>query len=444
MLANVEARDFIEMKLKRELTEPLWRHIAKKCRDEINCLSIEMGDEWDRDNIDSLIEKARDIIDTWEESKKEEVYGNNDPASDWSYQPDLFQPANEPVKVSSMKAVLCEKEAARWAAIHNFVCWRLSQRDSIRHFRAFTLADISFRDFLADKGKYAGDDNSVLIKQYSDEYREFLVVYGDSLFQPEEAVIFLDSFANKCLSPEVFRQLGLNFRTCSSECVRYESESLPNNTIEIDAAFLLKDEDCEHLVPFHVVRKNNRALELSYGDETVTMTTSVEPGSVLGDLSIHSDNLSRFLDWPQEEAVWFILTGESPGFTPAKAESELGFSIHRYKTKIELTVEAWVSPSTVKRLYQEQRKKLNSKISVAQISDERIALFNFLVDQEKKGRIDLRKLLTPYSRLDWRYYMEVWNQGCSTAWKETNSKRFGQNCVETLRAMLWKKEGDKT
>lgn len=120
---------------------------------------------------------------------------------------------------------------------------------------------------------------------------------------------------------------------------------------------------------------------LSFLDEEHDVNrVCVRAGSVLGDLRARTRRLIRRYPWQESEAVWFILTGETPWVAPVSFQGRgvgsetTGLFGRQFVT---IKAEPWISEETVRRTYREaQVRMLQGDNRPAK--DKQLALFRFV------------------------------------------------------------------
>jgi hypothetical protein len=137
---------------------------------------------------------------------------------------------------------------------------------------------------------------------------------------------------------------------------------------------------------------------LSPGEEGDIHSVLVKKNSVLGKLREAALSLLRDFPWFEQDAAWFLLTGETPYVAPMTLRGKM----KSYETfgpyppagfeyaLISLTVEPWVSADSVKRVYQDAQRRWNG--SSPPIREKNRKLFSFVTEkmQNAMGTIALR------------------------------------------------------
>jgi hypothetical protein len=143
----------------------------------------------------------------------------------------------------------------------------------------------------------------------------------------------------------------------------------------------------------------------------------VEDRSVLEGLRTLSNYLAAEYPWQEEQATWFVLTGEPPPLSAATARVSRG-SAAPY-AEIVMTVQPWVPADTVRKFYGQLQEQVRTSRPRA-LSERNLAVFRFIVgQQEVKPSSDdaqasaltrkhpkLMKLKQP----SWRIMLERWNR----------------------------------
>ena len=118
---------------------------------------------------------------------------------------------------------------------------------------------------------------------------------------------------------------------------------------------------------------------LSFPDEEDGIhRVCVKRASVLGELRKLSDELIRWYPWWESEAVWFVLTGDTPWISPvtlqARGTGRSGLFEHQF---ITIKAEPWVSEETIRRTYREAQVRMLQGDN-RPVKDKQIKLFRFV------------------------------------------------------------------
>jgi hypothetical protein len=110
---------------------------------------------------------------------------------------------------------------------------------------------------------------------------------------------------------------------------------------------------------------------------------------------------SDYVGWSEEEAIWYVLTGETPRLRPVRIRGRgKPPNEHRpFQHEVTLTVLPWVPAKQVERAYRNMQKQLleeSSRETGARI----LEVVQFCWAQFRKTR----------STVPWRVYFERWNQ----------------------------------
>lgn len=138
---------------------------------------------------------------------------------------------------------------------------------------------------------------------------------------------------------------------------------------------------------------------------------TIWPSSVLGEVHGLAHKLAQGYPWHEEDALWFVLTGEMPIVSPIKMEqtftdhfvdvvteaAEGDVLSHTYGT-ITLTVEPWMPATTVLRIYRAfQRQMLGG--DNRELKDKSLTLLRFVIGHmDEQGRLPT-----------WRILLKEWN-----------------------------------
>ena len=168
----------------------------------------------------------------------------------------------------------------------------------------------------------------------------------------------------------------------------------------------------------------------------------------LDSLSSISRRLARNYPWNEEQAAWFLLTGEVPEIVPVSGHINRRWGkAHTYGT-ITLEVQPWISPDIVRDTYiHAQRKALGR--NNRRLGDRSLALFWFVVGQaesvheynlQERGLVQQRvkgEALGPATDLrgipSWRVMMARWNEQYSEkrAWLYKEVRNFERDFRNT-------------
>jgi hypothetical protein len=147
--------------------------------------------------------------------------------------------------------------------------------------------------------------------------------------------------------------------------------------------------------------------------------------SVFGRLLVLTRILANEYFWQESDASWFILTGEEPPSSPisVQQESRVGTSYNR--VRLTISMDAWVSPRTVARVYKNVQKQVFDGRSKS-FSERNLALFEFLS----------RYPQATFDRSSWRDLMGEWNDSCEKeAWKYHDPRLFHRDVKRTTMSL---------
>lgn len=210
---------------------------------------------------------------------------------------------------------------------------------------------------------------------------------------------------------------------------------LPDGHTEVEDILIMSNQQPDTLILPHMTELSRREIP-------------VWPGSVLGILRNLSVALSDHYTWRQEDAAWFVLTGEPPIASP------LSWSTRRYGEHdfehwvISLNVAPWVSAETAASFYRYvQRSRLRR--SNRPIAERNIALFRFVLrhlqpDPDKVnatyGRIGIPTSMISRGRASvlssptWRTLLKLWNEE-HPGWKYEDVRLFSRDFYRTHKAI---------
>jgi hypothetical protein len=118
------------------------------------------------------------------------------------------------------------------------------------------------------------------------------------------------------------------------------------------------------------------------GEDGLTHRVLVEPDSVLGDLYDMVSSLIQRYPWEEPDAVWFVLTGETPQVEPFTWQfrglgSGIGEDSFRYGF-VTLKIEPWVDPKLVWKVYSDIQRGLRNGRRVRRLGPKSLELLRFV------------------------------------------------------------------
>jgi hypothetical protein len=189
-------------------------------------------------------------------------------------------------------------------------------------------------------------------------------------------------------------------------------------------------------------------LTLPYGSELPSREVPVWPSSVLGILRKLSVALAGHYTWQEEDAAWFVLTGEEPMVSP------LSWSTSRYGERdfkhwvINLNVAPWISTETLANYYRYlQRSRLGR--NNRPLSERNVAVFRFVIAhlEAQPDKVDaaLAWKGVPTSIISrarpsvlgsptWRTMLERWNRA-HPEWEYTDVRLFSRDFYRAHKAI---------
>jgi hypothetical protein len=140
---------------------------------------------------------------------------------------------------------------------------------------------------------------------------------------------------------------------------------------------------------------------------------TVSEHSVLNELRKVSRRVLRWRPWKEEEANWFVLTGEPPAMPAVEGRYRASRSDLITFGTITMTIQPWVSAKTVRDFYQRLQGRLKEEKPRAS-SERNLAVFRFVIEQhrvEAAGGDVFERMKPPkLVRPPWRTLLERWNQ----------------------------------
>jgi hypothetical protein len=145
------------------------------------------------------------------------------------------------------------------------------------------------------------------------------------------------------------------------------------------------------------------------GEDGYPHRVFTRPRSVLGDLHDKVSRLIKQYPWEEPDAVWFVLTGETPWVAPLTWQfrgTGSGPDSWMYGY-ITLKVEPWVSASVVERVYSDLQHKLLGKDN-RRVGEKNRELFRFVTEHRNSdGSLPKARELVK----EWDYVYPQWRYG---------------------------------
>lgn len=139
---------------------------------------------------------------------------------------------------------------------------------------------------------------------------------------------------------------------------------------------------------------------------------SIWPGSVLDELYTLGQSLANHFYWDEAEAVWFVLTGRAPSFTPLRAKSTTVIGGMYNDAIVEFKILPWVSRKTLLELYERVQKRLLG-CDNQPLRQRNLELFQFVERlRNTEGKLP-----------SWRVIMSEWNNAHPSDWDERSPKQ---------------------
>jgi hypothetical protein len=200
-------------------------------------------------------------------------------------------------------------------------------------------------------------------------------------------------------------------------------------------------------------------LVLPYGKGLPRREFRVWRSSVLGILRELSKTLAELYPWREEDAAWFVLTGEPPMTSPLAWKREWQEYTDQYS--ITLTVDPWVSVETVTQLYSELRR-YSLRRNTRRLSERNLAVFRFVIAELEAPSHDENKPLFGGRRLrrggvvgqgyfesrlwelegpSWRTLLERWNQAHPQEWGYEDVRLFSRDFYRVHKAIAGSYKG---
>jgi hypothetical protein len=121
------------------------------------------------------------------------------------------------------------------------------------------------------------------------------------------------------------------------------------------------------------------------GEDDYTHRVLVRLGSVLGDLHDKVSRLIQRYPWEEPDAVWFVLTGNTPWVAPLTWQfrgvgSGIGEDSFRYGF-ITLKIESWMPPEVVQRVYSDIQRGLHGERRARRLEEKSLKLLRFVTER---------------------------------------------------------------
>ncbi len=184
------------------------------------------------------------------------------------------------------------------------------------------------------------------------------------------------------------------------------------------------------------------------GETTQAEPITVWPGSELWYLKNISGRLARRYPWTEEQACYFILTGQTIKALTLRgrvSESSTGVAAHRYhRDTITLEIDSWMPSEYVRQAYHNVQHDLLGK-NQRQPALRNIKVFHFVVSHstlqvvnEEEG---LAKLVIP----QWNKLRELWNkqhpEGDKWHYHKEREDRFSRDFYRGQEAVIGTGDG---
>ena len=138
----------------------------------------------------------------------------------------------------------------------------------------------------------------------------------------------------------------------------------------------------------------------------------VWPGSVLDELRGVSEGLAETYRWEVADAVWFVLTGGTPGFFPLRATTTTMGRPEFDDATISIEALPWISSETLLELYKRSQESLLSGDN-RPIRRRNLELFRFV--ESRRG--------TDWKLPRWRKMRLDWNDARPSDWDDKKMKQ---------------------
>jgi hypothetical protein len=108
----------------------------------------------------------------------------------------------------------------------------------------------------------------------------------------------------------------------------------------------------------------------------------VRRGSVLDGLRKLSESLAKRYRWKEEEATWFVLTGQIPWVSPLTGRVAFPSAPGFNQAIITLTVEPWVHAEMLAQFYRDLQHQILGRNN-RRLSERNLSVFRFVMERTK-------------------------------------------------------------
>jgi hypothetical protein len=222
-----------------------------------------------------------------------------------------------------------------------------------------------------------------------DVYRFRKKVLGEQLLSKDQAWDLLKSPAAALVETRFFESWGIPIVGHTAEVKSYESDLLPWGrrhvaTLTIDPPGITREVSMSPL-PAGPHQHERRPLVLKFPDgESGVANHEVWSVSLLGELREVGEKLHKRYRWHPAEAVWFVLTGETPAVPALTVTRYFPSSMHHHPDRdVLITIEAspWISSRSVARAFHEAQIKTLGSGAGSSAGEKNLTLLRFVIER---------------------------------------------------------------
>jgi hypothetical protein len=171
------------------------------------------------------------------------------------------------------------------------------------------------------------------------------------------------------------------------------------------------------------------------GEDGYTHRTLVNPHSVLGDLHDKVTHLIKRYPWEEPDAVWFVLTGETPHVAPFTWQARwFGSGIEEDSLSygfVTLKIEPWVDPNLVWRVYSDIQRGLRGGRRNRRLEPKTLELLRFVNE-----RVDVANLSRSERRQCAPQLVVAWDRENPDDSYNGNTREFWKAYHRARRAVM--------
>jgi|GEM_PF-3137898 len=228
-------------------------------------------------------------------------------------------------------------------------------------------------------------------------------LFGGGVLSAAQAEALLQSPAPRFLSAKRFHALGIPLLGHTAHLVNTSQDfsyegNVTQATLQLNWPGGTHEESCRWEDRQNMPATRIRELVLPRLKQD--WIVKVWPSSVFGELSDCSAWLAERYAWPLPEALWFLLTGDTPPMAPLRlgVHGAVHSDLHRYT--ITLTVEPWISADTVLQAYRAVQDMVLQGQDNRPLGERSLTLLQFVAEHGVRQK----------KRPGWNAVMTAWNR----------------------------------